>query len=100
LADCALLGDQPGILLDIPHIHRPAHDPQRVIAAKVRDRLALIQLDRIPLDAVGFQEFAENARVLDRDMLKDQEAHGSGISRQESEVRYWLGAGELTISDY
>ena len=64
LPDRALLGDQPGILLDIPHIHRPAHDPQRVIGAELRDRLALIQLDRIPRDAVLFQEFPEDARML------------------------------------
>ena len=85
LPDRALLGDQPGILLDIPHIHRPAHDPQRVIGTEVGNRLALVQLDRIPADAVLLQEFPEDARMLDRDVLENQEAHG--FRGQKSGIR-------------
>src|SRR5215208_2591693 len=74
-ADGGLLRDQPRTGLDIPHIHRPTHHPQHVVAFKRRDRPAAIKLDRIPVDAVRFEEFAEDAWVFAIQVLEDEEAH-------------------------
>ncbi len=41
----------------------------------IRDRLALVELDGIPLDPVRGEKVAEDARMLDDDVLKDQETH-------------------------
>jgi hypothetical protein len=73
--DRLLFGFQPGMLGLLPDIHRPAHDPKRVIAFEIRDRLALVELDRVPGDAVLGEEVAEDARMLDRDVLEDQKTH-------------------------
>ena len=46
-----------------------------VVAAERRNRLALVELDRVPLDPVFAHEIAEHAGMLDLDMLKDEELH-------------------------
>src|SRR5690606_1646827 len=59
----------------LPDIHGPAHHPESVIAVERGDGLARIELDRVPGDAVGGEEIAENAGMLDGEVLKNQEAH-------------------------
>ena len=56
-ADRALLRDEPGMLLDVPDIHRSAHHPERIIVFERRDRLAGVELDRVPVDAVLARNF-------------------------------------------
>jgi hypothetical protein len=81
LVDRRLLGHEPGILFFFPNVHRPAHDPEPVVGAQVRDRLALVELHGVPFDSVRGKEVAEDAGMLEVDMLEDQEAgclgHGS-----------------------
>ena len=73
LPDRHALGLQPRVGVVLPDVHRTAHDPQRVVGAEVRDRLAFVELDRGPFDAVLMQEVPEHPRVLDRDVLEDQD---------------------------
>src|SRR5690606_9433541 len=80
-ADRLLLRDQPGMLLDVPDIHRPAHDPERVIAAEIGNRLARVELYGVPRHAVGAQKLAEDAGMLHGDMLEDEDAHRLGPFR-------------------
>ena len=68
-ADRPLLRHQPRVLLHVPHVHRAAHDPHRVVVLQRRDGLALVELDRGPLDAVGPQEVAQPAGMLAVDVL-------------------------------
>jgi len=80
--DRLFLGFQPGMLGFFPDIHRPAHDPERVPigligAGEIGNRLALVELDGVPLDPVRGEEVAEDAGMLDGDVLKDQETHGA-----------------------
>src|SRR5207248_5312594 len=72
LADGALLGAQPGMLVLLPDIHRAAHHPQRIIPGKRRNRLAGIELDGVPRDAICREKVAEDAGMLDGDMLEDE----------------------------
>ena len=50
-----------------------------MLAPPLTEEPPFVQLDRVPADAVLFQEFPEDARMLDRDVLENQEAHDSGI---------------------
>ena len=52
-SDRALLDRQPGMLLLLPHVHRSAHDPQRIVAVERRNPFARIEFDGVPGDAVG-----------------------------------------------
>ena len=56
-----------------PDIHRAAHDPQRVVVGQVRDRLALVERHGPPCNPVIGQEIAEDAWMLDFDVLKDDD---------------------------
>src|SRR6185295_17333046 len=84
LADGALLGNQPGMLLLLPDIHRATHHPERVVTRKRRDRLAGVELDGVPRDAIGGEEVAENAGMLDCDVLEDENAHGETLRRKST----------------
>ena len=75
MADRALFRHQPGMLLDIPHIHRAAHHPQHVICIKRRDRLAFIEFDGIPGDPVFLEKAAEDAGMFTGNMLEDEKTH-------------------------
>ncbi len=75
VADRRHLRLQPGMLVRLPDVHRPAHDPERVIAIEGRDLVAGIQLDSVPGDAVGGEEVPEDAGMLDIDMLEDEKSH-------------------------
>src|SRR5690606_19094854 len=77
LADRLFLGHEPGMLAFLPDIHGPTHHPERVIAVEHGDGLARVELDRVPGNAVGGEEITEYAGMLDREVLKDQEAHES-----------------------
>ena len=77
VADRRLLRHQPGVLVDVPDVHRPAHDPELVVAVQRRDRLAQIEPDRVPGDAVGREEPAQHARMLDLEMLEHEQPHPS-----------------------
>ncbi len=59
----------------LPGIHRPAHDPELVVALQGGDRLPGIELDGIPGDPVLGQEIAEDRGVLHIGMLEDENAH-------------------------
>ena len=74
-ADGALLGNEPGMLFDIPHIHRTAHYPQHVIGFKCRYRLAFIERDCIPGDAIFLQEIAQDGGMFASEVLEDEEFH-------------------------
>ena len=74
-ADGALLRDQPGIFGFLPDIHGTAHDPELVVAGERGNRLARVELDGIPGNAVFLQELAEDRRMLDGDMLEDEDSH-------------------------
>ena len=76
LADGGLLGDQPGVFVLLPDIHRPAHHHERVVAVERRDRLTLVELDRVPAHPVRGHEVAEDGGMLDGNVLKDEQAHG------------------------
>ena len=77
VADRRLLRHQPGMLVDVPDVHRAAHHPELVVAVQRRDRLALVEPDRVPGDAVGGEEAAQHARMLDREMLEHEQPHPS-----------------------
>ena len=79
LADRLALGLEPGVDVVLPHVHRAAHDPERVVAAQIRNQLAFVELDRGPLDAVLAQEVPEHSGMLQRDVLEDEDS--------------WLGCG-------
>ena len=56
-------------------VHRPAHGDQRVVALERRNPLALVEFHRVPGDAVGAHEVAEDAGMLDVDVLQHEELH-------------------------
>ena len=72
LADGRFLRLQPGILLLFPDIHGPAHYPQPVVVAQVRDGLAPVEFDRLPFNAVFPHEIPKYAGMFDVEMLKDE----------------------------
>ena len=57
-ADRHLLLNQPGVLLNVPDVHRAAHHPQRVEAIEQWDSLSLIKLDGAPLDLVPLADIS------------------------------------------
>jgi hypothetical protein len=63
------------MLLDIPNIHGPTHDPQHVIAIERRDPSALIEFYGIPGNAVPPEKIAENSGMFAMKVLEDKEAH-------------------------
>ena len=75
LADDGLLVGEPGVGVLLEDIHRPAHGDEPVIAVERRNRLALVELHRVPGDAVGAHEVAEDAGMLDLDVLEHEELH-------------------------
>ena len=84
LMDRGLLGHEPGMLGLLPDVHGPAHDPEPVVVAQVRDRLARVELHGVPRDPVLGQEVAEDAGMLEVDVLEHEQAgflwHGGWIS--------------------
>ena len=83
---------EPRIGVILPDIHRAAHDPQRVVGAEIRERLALVELDRGPLDAVLAQEIPEHPGVFDRDVLEDEDfrtGRGHRGSRGDGDAEAW-----------
>src|SRR5689334_11922138 len=76
-ANGAFLIDEPGTFLDVPNIHRAAHDPKRVVILQSRDRAALVEFDSVPGDAISREELAEDAGMLTRDVLKYEKAHNN-----------------------
>lgn len=71
----ALLFHRPRKLAYVPDVHGSTHDPQRVIALERRNSFALVELDRIPCNAVCRKESAKYTGMLACYMLKDEEAH-------------------------
>jgi hypothetical protein len=74
-ADGGFLGLEPGILLLLPHVLRPAHHHHRIERFEVRNGLALVDLDRRPGESVFPEEVPEHTRMLDSQMLQDQNFH-------------------------
>ena len=75
LFDQRFFCDEPRIVVLLPNIHRTAHGPDRIIAIQGRQRLALIQLNRVPTMAVLGQEVTKDSGVFHADMLQDQDVH-------------------------
>ena len=67
------------MLVDIPYVHGTAHDPERIVVLERRDGGVLVEGDRVPVDAVGFEEAPEDARMLAVEMLEDEKAHGARL---------------------
>src|SRR4029077_6848280 len=67
---------EPRMPILLPDIHRPSEDYQGVIAFERRDGSTLVELDRIPWDAIGTQEIAKHAGMLYGRMLEHQKSHG------------------------
>ena len=65
------------MLLDVPNVHRPAHDPERVKTVERRNLVALVELDRVPADAVLGEKLAEDARMLIGEVLENEKFHAS-----------------------
>ena len=91
--DGPLLRHQPGMLVDVPDVHRPAHDPQHVIIVEHRNRLAGIEFHRIPRDPILLQELAEDAGMFAIDVLEDQKAHGNPFPCQVPKLKSVTWAG-------
>jgi hypothetical protein len=66
------------VLLLLPNIHRPAHHEQYVKPIQRRNRLSLIQLDSMHRVAGGGGHIPETPRMLNRNMLKNQNFHRAG----------------------
>jgi hypothetical protein len=75
--DRGLLGDEPGVLVLLPHVHRPAHHGEHVETLERRDRLAGVELDGRPLEPALRPEVAERARMLDGEMLEHEDPHAA-----------------------
>ena len=65
---------QPRVRLLLPHVHRAAHRPQRVIGVQVRNALSRIQFNNVPPDPVLGEEFPEQAGMFHVQMLEDQQS--------------------------
>ena len=76
-ADHALFLDQPGVFLFLPNVHRPAHDPKRVIAIQRGDLFSGIQLHSIIFVPIFLEERAKYSGMLYDFMLQDQDLHTS-----------------------
>ena len=75
VADGGDLGREPGNLAGLPDIHRAAHHHQGVERSEIGgDGPALVEFDRGPFDPGRAPEVAERARMLDLDMLENQDA--------------------------
>ena len=69
LSNDRFLGLEPGMLILLPDIHRPAHDPQRFIAIEAWQALAFIKLNRVPAVPVTGQEITKNTGMLEPRVL-------------------------------
>ena len=58
------------MLVDVPHVHRPTHNPHGVEPFKRWDWLAFIEFDGGPVDAVTCEEVPELCRMLAFDVLQ------------------------------
>ena len=65
------------MLLDIPNVHRPAHDPNGVKAVERRIVITLVELDCLPADAVLREKLAGDSRMLTGQMLENEKLHAS-----------------------
>jgi hypothetical protein len=77
--DRVLLGSQPGMGIFLPDIHRPAHHGEKIEAVEIGDNLTRIKFDSNELMPLGGPQFAEDAGMLDVEMLEDQYAHGRAL---------------------
>ncbi len=67
---------------------RAAHDDQKVEALEGRNRLAGVELDGAPVMPGLRPEGPENARVLDGDVLKNQNAHHGSLKAKRGPRLY------------
>ena len=74
--DERLFVGQPGMGVLLPDIHRPAHDPERVIAIEAGQLLALVKFDGIVSMAVFAQKPPENPWMFDAGVLQYEYVHG------------------------
>jgi hypothetical protein len=68
---------QPRIDILLPDIHGATHDDQQIKIIGVRNCLAGIELDHMPLVAPFQPEVAKYARMFNRNVLKNQNSHSA-----------------------
>jgi hypothetical protein len=73
--DRGFLVRQPRILVFLPDVLRTTHDHHQIVDRNVGDCLAGIEFDRIPSQAIGFEEVSENPRMIDIHMLQNENLH-------------------------
>ena len=74
-ADGAFLRNKPGMFLDVPDIHRAAHDPQCIVVFQSWNLIASVKLDSTVFNAVGAQKLPKYAGMLAVNVLEDEELH-------------------------
>ncbi len=72
LADRLLLRPEPGMLGFLPDVLGAAHDQEPVVFLERRDRLARLEGDHVPFDAVRAQAVTEDAGMGELHVLKDE----------------------------
>ncbi len=75
VANGGSFGEQPGVLLFLPHVLGSAHDQHQVERIEIGDRLSLVEFDRLPREPVLAEELAEDSGMLDGGVLQDQYSH-------------------------
>jgi len=74
-ANGAFFFNQPWAFLNIPNVHRSAHDPEGIIAFECRNGRARVEFDGVPSNTVSGEKFAEYAWMFACDMLEYEKAH-------------------------
>jgi hypothetical protein len=78
-ANRILLCNEPRILIDLPHIHRAPHHPERVKIIQRRDGIASIELNSLPARTIFLQMPPELAWMLTGEVLKNKYVHDSAF---------------------
>src|SRR5882672_2134185 len=84
-----LLREEPRMDIDLPDIHRAAHDDHEIVGRKVRDGIASVDFHRIVGVACLRPELTKDAGMFDRHVLEDQYFHHEptpGLSRDGTPI--------------
>ena len=68
------------MLLHLPDVHRTAHDNHEVEAVERRNLLTPLEVHRQPVVSGLGPEVPERTRMLNLNMLKNQEPHSTSLS--------------------
>lgn len=80
--------DEPRIFVFLPDILRAAHDHHKIVGRNIWKRIAGVEFNRIPAQAIGFEEVPKNSGMLDVDVLQNENFHRPPPS--------WKAASTLT----